>query len=65
MKSYSSREVISILEQNGWIFIIANGSHYHYKHPEKQGKTTVKHPCKDIPPKTLRSIEKQSGLSFR
>jgi predicted RNA binding protein YcfA (HicA-like mRNA interferase family) len=64
-KSYSSREVISKLKSDGWLFIIAEGSHHHYKHPTKPGKTTVKHPCKDIPPKTLRSIEMQSGISFK
>jgi predicted RNA binding protein YcfA (HicA-like mRNA interferase family) len=41
------------------------GSHHHFKHPLKKGKTTVKHPLKDRPPKTLRAIEEQSGLSLR
>ena len=65
MKNYTSREIISKLERDGWYLITVEGSHYHFKHPLKKGKTTVKHPCKDIPPKTLISIEKQSGLSFR
>ncbi|MDR1193723.1 MAG: type II toxin-antitoxin system HicA family toxin [Peptococcaceae bacterium] len=64
MRSYSSREVISKLLEDGWYLMTAEGSHHHFKHPKKAGKTTVKHPCKDIPPATLRSIEKQSGLSF-
>ncbi|MDR1701440.1 MAG: type II toxin-antitoxin system HicA family toxin [Sporomusaceae bacterium] len=65
LKSYSSREVISILQADGWYLITVIGSHHHFKHPLKKGKTTVKHPCKDIPPKTLSIIEKQSGLSFQ
>lgn len=65
MKSYSSREVIAMLEADGWYLQTITGSHHHFKHPTKPGKTTVKHPCKDIPPKTLASIAKQSGLSFR
>lgn len=65
MKSYSSREVIAMLEADGWYLYSTIGSHHHYKHPTKPGKTTVKHPCRDIPPATLRSIAKQSGLSFR
>ena len=65
MKSYSSREVISRLYGDGWYLFTVEGSHHHFKHPEKKGKVTVKHPCKDIPPKTLRAIEQQSGLSFR
>jgi len=64
-KSYSSREIIAKLQADGWVLMSIQGSHHHFKHPTKKGKTTVKHPCKDIPPKTLRSIEQQSGLSFR
>lgn len=65
MKSYSSREVISMLRNDGWYLCSSEGSHHHYKHPTKKGKVTVKHPCKDIPPTTLKSIAIQSGLSFK
>ena len=65
MKSYSSREVIRQLLEDGWYEVAVVGSHHQYKHPTKPGRVTVKHPCKDIPPATLRSIERQSGLSFR
>lgn len=65
MKSYSSREVIKILEEDGWYLVNTVGSHHQFKHPTKKGRVTVKHPDKDIPPKTLRSIEKQSGLRFQ
>ena len=65
MKSYSSREVISILEANGWYIVGVSGSHHQYKHSKKKGRVTVKHPVKDIPRKTLDSIERQSGLLFR
>lgn len=64
MKSYSSREVIKILEQDGWYLVKITGNHHQYKHPTKPGRTTVKHPDKDIPTSTLKSIEKQSGLKF-
>ncbi len=64
MKSYSSREVIKILEEDGWYEVSVHGSHHQYKHPAKKGRTTVKHPDKDIPLPTLKSIEKQSGLKF-
>lgn len=65
MKSYSSREVIKMLEVDGWILQRINGSHHHFHHPKKPGIVTVKHPDKDIPPKTLKSIAKQSGLFFQ
>lgn len=64
MKSYSSREVIKMLEADGWYWVRTRGSHHQYKHPTKPGTVTVKHPDKDIPTKTLKSIEDQSGLSF-
>lgn len=65
MKSYSSREVIKILEADGWFVVNVVGSHYQFKHMIKHGRVTVKHPDKDIPRKTLDSIERQSGLRFR
>lgn len=64
MKSYSSREVIKMLKENGWYLIRIEGSHHHFKHPSKKGLVTVKHPDKDIPLKTLKRIEEQSGLKF-
>jgi predicted RNA binding protein YcfA (HicA-like mRNA interferase family) len=38
-----------------------NGSHHQFKHPEKPGCVTVKHPDSDIPAGTLHSIFKQAG----
>ncbi|MEG0494556.1 MAG: type II toxin-antitoxin system HicA family toxin [Clostridia bacterium] len=65
MKSYSSAEVIKRLKADGWFEVGVSGSHHQFKHPIKKGRTTVKHPDKDIPRKTLDSIEMQSGLRFR
>lgn len=65
MKSYSSREVIQILKADGWYEVNVVGSHHQFKHPTKPGRITVKDPDKDIPRKTLDSIERQSGLKFR
>lgn len=65
MKSYSSKEVLKVLKADGWYIVNIVGSHYQLKHPTKKGRVTVKHPDKDIPRKTLDSIERQSGLRFR
>ena len=65
MKSYSSREVIKMILEDGWYEVNVVGSHHQYKHPTKKGRVTIKHSDKDIPRKTLDSIEKQSGLRFR
>ena len=64
MKSYSSREIIKMLKADDWYLVRIEGSHHHFKHPSKKGLVTVKHPDKDIPVKTLKRIEEQSGLSF-
>ena len=65
MKSYSSREVIAKLKENGWYEVACDGSHHQFKHSISSGKVTVKHPHKDIPLKTLKRIERQSGVMFR
>ena len=64
MKSYSSREVIKILEKDGWYLVGTVGSHHQYKHPSKPGRVTITHPIKDIPIGTLKNIEKQAGIKF-
>jgi len=63
--SLSSRAVIKALEADGWVLVAVEGSHHQYKHPVKSGRVTVKHPIKDIPLGTLKSIEKQARLSLR
>ncbi|WP_434632156.1 type II toxin-antitoxin system HicA family toxin [Thermoanaerobacterium thermosaccharolyticum] len=64
MKFYSSREILKILQQDGWYIVKINGSHHQLKHPVKQGKVTVPHPKKDIPFKTAKSILDQAGLKL-
>jgi len=64
MKSYSSREVISMLEADGWFEVNQAGSHKQFKHVTKKGRVTVNHPVKDMDIKTLKSIERQSGIKF-
>jgi predicted RNA binding protein YcfA (HicA-like mRNA interferase family) len=60
----SSRDVIRLLMNDGWYEVGQTGSHKHFKHPSQAGKVTVPHPRRDLPVKTLKSIEKQSGLDL-
>ena len=60
----NSKEIIKVLKKNGWKEIRVKGSHHHFAHDTKKGIVTVPHPKKDIPKGTLKSIEKQSGLTF-
>lgn len=64
MKSYSSREIIAILKQDGWYLDSVKGDHHHFQHPEKPGKVTVPHPRKDLGITELKSITAQSGIRF-
>jgi predicted RNA binding protein YcfA (HicA-like mRNA interferase family) len=61
----NSRDIIRKIEADGWAMVRVNGSHHHFKHPIKLGVVTVPHPKKDIPMGTLKSIERQSGVSLR
>jgi len=54
-----------MLKADGWYEVNVVGSHHQFKHPIKPGRVTLKHPDKDIPRKTLDSIERRSGLQFR
>jgi predicted RNA binding protein YcfA (HicA-like mRNA interferase family) len=62
-KSYTSREIIALLQQDGWVLVNVVGSHHHFKHPTKMGKVTVPHPKKDIPLPTIKSIFRQAGIT--
>ena len=59
-----SRNIIKLLKADGWYEVDCDGSHHQFKHPTKKGRTTVIHPCKDFDVKTLKSMEKQSGLKL-
>lgn len=59
----NSKELIKMIEKDGWYKVATKGSHHHYKHSTKKGKVTIPHPKKDIPLKTAKSIMKQAGLS--
>ena len=56
--------VMRALEGDGWVDVARKGSHAQFKHPAKTGRVTVPHPKRDLPLGTLRSIEKQSDLTF-
>lgn len=60
----TSREVMRRLETAGWRLKKVKGSHHHFTHPTRSGKVTVKHPARDFPIGTLKSIERQSGVSL-
>lgn len=59
-------EVIRIIEENNRYRVRTRGSHMIYEHSQKPGTVTVPSGGKlnrDIPPKTLKSVLVQAGLS--
>jgi predicted RNA binding protein YcfA (HicA-like mRNA interferase family) len=57
------REIIKIIEKDGWYLKRAKGSHRQFKHPAKSGTVTIAgHESDDLHPKTESSILKQAGL---
>jgi predicted RNA binding protein YcfA (HicA-like mRNA interferase family) len=57
------KEVIKIVEQDGWFMVRIKGSHRQFKHNNKQGLITIAgHPNDDLAKGTLSSILKQAGL---
>ncbi|HUA51410.1 MAG TPA: type II toxin-antitoxin system HicA family toxin [Candidatus Sulfotelmatobacter sp.] len=57
------REVIRLLERDGWLLVATKGSHRQYKHPTKLGRVTLAgKPSDDLAPGTLNSVLKQAGL---
>jgi predicted RNA binding protein YcfA (HicA-like mRNA interferase family) len=58
----SSREVIKLLESNGWVLSHVRGSHHYYKKDGFSRPITVPHPKKDLPSGTYHAILKQAGL---
>lgn len=62
----TAKEVIKRLKADGWYELKGTpGSHRHFKHPTKPGKVQVaQYKGGDIPIKTLKSIEKISGIKM-
>lgn len=64
MKSYSSKEIIRILNADGWYEVACVGGHHQFKHSLKPGRVTLTHPVKDVPVRNLKSIEARPGSNF-
>jgi predicted RNA binding protein YcfA (HicA-like mRNA interferase family) len=57
------RELIALLEADGWFHVRTKGSHRQFRHDSKPGTVTVAGKASlDVPPGTLNSALKQAGL---
>jgi predicted RNA binding protein YcfA (HicA-like mRNA interferase family) len=57
------REVIKLLEADGWFLVATRGSHRQFKHRTKSGRVTLAgKPSDDLARGTMNSILKQAQL---
>ena len=57
------RQILKLLDKDGWYRVLSRGGHRQLKHPTKRGRVTVSgKPSDDLPAGTLNSILKQAGL---
>jgi predicted RNA binding protein YcfA (HicA-like mRNA interferase family) len=63
MVAMKFRDVLRLLEDDGWQLVAHRGSHGQYKHPTKPGKVTVAGKSgADVPKGTAANILRQAGL---
>lgn len=56
------REVIRLIEDDGWRHVRTRGSHRQFNHPSKRGVVTIPgHLNDELAPGTLNNIKKQAG----
>ncbi len=57
------RDVIKLIEDDGWYLVRTKGSHRQFKHPHKPGAVTVSGNLgKEMPPGTFNSVLKQAQI---
>ena len=57
------KELIKLIESDGWFQVKMRGSHRQFKHPSKQGKVTVSGKLNiEVPPGTLNSALNQADI---
>ncbi len=62
MKAYKVKEIIKMLERDGWYLVGQKGSHRQFKHTKKKGKVTVAGKKSEVLNQfVLNSIFKQAG----
>ena len=62
MKKYKVKEILKMLNNDGWYMHNQRGSHRQFKHREKKGKVTVNgKPSDTLSQEILNSIFKQAG----
>lgn len=57
------KDLIKMLEADGWVLVRTRGSHRQFGHPTKLGTVTAAGKASvDLPPGTLNNALKQAGI---
>ncbi len=64
MKRYSPKNIIKILEKEGWIEKRTRGSHHIFTKEGEKNIVVVSTSKRIIPVGTVKNIEKQAGIKF-
>jgi predicted RNA binding protein YcfA (HicA-like mRNA interferase family) len=57
------RDLIRLIEADGWFLVRTTGSHRQFHHPAKPGTVTIAgNPASEVPPKTLASVFRQAQI---
>ena len=62
VRSYSTKELVAILEADGWVYQYTRGGHMYFKHPVKPGKLTVQKNKKNLRLDDVRDTLTLAGL---
>ncbi|WP_396267369.1 type II toxin-antitoxin system HicA family toxin [Ideonella sp.] len=58
----NSKDLIKLLEADGWRLRSSKGSHHVFTHPAKGGHLSVPHPKEDLGTGLVHKLLKQAGL---
>ncbi|MFH0772517.1 MAG: type II toxin-antitoxin system HicA family toxin [Candidatus Omnitrophota bacterium] len=57
------RDIIKLIEADGWYLVVTKGSRHQYKHARKLGRVTIAgNLSHDLSPGTFNSVLKQAKL---
>jgi len=62
LPSLNPKDIINILEKNGFVLDRIKGSHHIYYHPESKRRVVMPFHKKDLPKGTLIEILRQAGF---
>lgn len=60
-----TKEILKLIEADGWFEVRQKGSHKQFKHPVKKGLVPVHRLSNDLPPGLEKSILRQAQIELK